>query len=148
MTFPLSTTSRLLLLAALAGLAGPASAAIYKCQEGGRTVYQQDPCPGAGAEAPIRSQAPSAEETEAARQRGQRDKTEARELERAQEAQRREARRESADRRAARQAAAARCAKYLEDAEALSRRGPSKTYERQAEQLRNRHFSECYTQGH
>jgi hypothetical protein len=151
---PLRPAPRLLLLAALAGLYGPAGAAIYKCEDaGGGTSYQQAPCPGGGTEAQIRPHTPSAADEEAARQRGQRDKAAADELEREQETRRREALRQSQDRRAARQAATARCAKYLEEAETLAQRGQSRSkahdrerYERQAEDLRNRHFSECFAE--
>lgn len=136
------------LLLVLATLATPAPAAIYKCQEaGGGTSYQQTPCPGPGGEAAIHNQSPSREEEQAAHQRGQRDMKAAEDLERQQEARRREAGRQAEERRAARREAAARCAKYLEEADSLTRYGRSKAHERQAEQLRNRHFSECYSEG-
>jgi uncharacterized protein DUF4124 len=145
----------LLLFAALASLATSADAAIYKCQEmDGRTSYQQAPCPGGGEEATIRPQPPSSAEESAARERSQRDKAAAQDLEREQEARRREAVRETESRNAALKEATARCAKYLDDAQALVQRSQTRKKphererdERKAENLRTRHFSECYVAG-
>jgi hypothetical protein len=140
------------LLVALAVMASPVHAAIYKCQEaGGRTVYQQSPCPAGGTVADIHPHHPTAEEEKAARQRSQQDKADADKLEREQEARRQEALQEAEDRKATRRQTAERCARYLEDAKELTRRSQtrSKVHDReydehQAEALRNRHFSECY----
>lgn len=145
----------LLLLAALAGPIPHAIAAVYKCQDAvGQTSYQQVPCPDGGGKTDVRVQHPSSTEEGAARQRGERDKAAARELEREQETHRMEAWHETEKRKAARQEAEARCAKYLKDAAALAQRsqthGKAHTRERderKAENLRSRHFSECFVAG-
>jgi uncharacterized protein DUF4124 len=142
----------LLLAGLLASLATPAAAAIYKCQEpGGPTTYQETPCTSGGAAADIRAHQPSPEEREAARQRGQQDQAAARELERQQEARRLEGLRDAERRRNKRREAQARCEKYLADAQTLAHRGETRTKEHDrrrdeqaSEDLRNRHFSECF----
>lgn len=160
-SLPLSTMSlsrsapRLLLVATLAGFVPHAIAAVYKCLDAvGQTSYQQAPCAGGGGEADVRVPHPSSAEENAARQRGERDKAAAKELEREQETRRIEAWHESEKRKAARQEAEARCAKYQKDATALAQR--SQTHgkaharerdERKAESLRSRHFSECFVAG-
>ena len=40
-----------------------AAGAIYKCHEGGRVIYADRPCPGAGAELPVRAAPPPDPET-------------------------------------------------------------------------------------
>ena len=42
-----------------------AAGAIYKCHEGGRVSYNDRPCPGAGAELPVRAAPPPDPETQA-----------------------------------------------------------------------------------
>ncbi|WP_229491911.1 DUF4124 domain-containing protein [Massilia sp. HP4] len=42
-----------------------AAGAIYKCHEGGRVSYADRPCPGAGAELPLRAAPPPDPETQA-----------------------------------------------------------------------------------
>lgn len=42
-----------------------AAGAIYKCHEGGRVIYADRPCPGAGAELPVRAAPPPDPETQA-----------------------------------------------------------------------------------
>lgn len=152
----LRSASRLFLLYALAGFATPAVAAIYKCAApGGGTIYQQTPCPGSGVEATIAPRHPSPAEEEAAHQRSQKDKAAAEELEREQDVRRLEALRETEKRQAARREAEARCAEYLHDANAATRRSQTRKKpqdreldERKAEDLRKRHFSECFAAGH
>jgi len=99
-------------------------------------------------------QHPTPAEENAARQRSERDKAAAQKLEQEQEARREEGHRENEQRNAARREARARCAKYLEDAEALALRSQTRSKpqdrehdERKAEDLRNRHFSECFVAG-
>lgn len=152
----LRSAPRLFLLYALAGFALPAVAGIYKCEApGGGTVYQQTPCAGRGAPTAIDPRHPSTAEEEAALERGQRDKAAAQELEREQDTRRLEAMEENEKRQTARREAQARCAKCLHEADATTRRSQTRKKpqdrehdERKAEDLRKRHFSECYVAGH
>lgn len=145
----------ILLIGAMGVFAAPTQAAVFKCQDAaGHTSYQGSPCPGGGGETDVRVQHPSPAEEGAARQRSEKDKAAARELEHEQEKHRQEALREDERRDQTHQAAQARCAKYREDAAALGQRSLTRKKpqererdERKAEQLRSRHFSECFVAG-
>ena len=56
---------RLSVLAAACIVCHAAAGAVYKCHEGGRVSYVDRPCPGAGAELPVRAAPPPDPETQA-----------------------------------------------------------------------------------
>jgi len=61
---------RLLFIATACLVCQPAAAgAVYKCHEGGRVIYADRPCPGAGAALPVRPAPPPDPQTQARMER-------------------------------------------------------------------------------
>lgn len=127
-----------------------ASAQVYKCDVGGKTVYQQRPCKHEGGALELEVHQPTEQEVRRAEARGLKDKIDALKIDVQRDANQRQRQATYARQDAER----AKCDKLLADAEKADKEagywmhpGIKQREHDKAKALRDRHFSECFSRG-
>lgn len=146
---------KLLMVAAAAALLPAASyAQVFKCNEGGKVVYQATPCESVGGKVDIITARPTADDRKSAVERAQKDQRELRRIESERELNRDLAGLDRARKDREDAAKRARCERYAEEAsmkEARSSTWYTQHYRdrdrNDAQALRDKHFSECFGSG-
>jgi len=150
----LSRVMKILTYVLLMSFSATAMAQVYKCDEGGRSIYQQLPCSEKGRSVDLKAGQPDASTVLDAQHRASKEQAEAAEREAERSRNQRQGDYDRQQRQSAKEAASLRCANLLRDADKAEKEVEywfstkyRQRYIDEAKALRDLHFTECFSRG-